>query len=173
MPKSSSRAPSQSRQRRSSGTLQTSRRRSPPNPPSFVDRPLVPLFSHCRSGRSERDTTRRWAQNRAHNFAASLGYRRNLLSGLAPRAGFEPATLRLTAGCSAVELPRNAAGRHAPRRCEARKRTPIVNRSAPSQQHPRGRGYDGGHTRPARRFIRSGTCAASISYRSASTSSRP
>ena len=26
---------------------------------------------------------------------------------LAPRAGFEPATLRLTAGCSAVELPRN------------------------------------------------------------------
>ncbi|CEO87588.1 hypothetical protein SSCH_1130016 [Syntrophaceticus schinkii] len=27
---------------------------------------------------------------------------------LAPRAGFEPATLRLTAGCSTVELPRNA-----------------------------------------------------------------
>ena len=26
---------------------------------------------------------------------------------MAPRAGFEPATLRLTAGCSAVELPRN------------------------------------------------------------------
>jgi hypothetical protein len=26
---------------------------------------------------------------------------------LAPRAGFEPATLRLTAGCSTVELPRN------------------------------------------------------------------
>src|SRR5215218_2135500 len=30
-----------------------------------------------------------------------------LLGNLAPRAGFEPATLRLTAGCSAVELPRN------------------------------------------------------------------
>ena len=29
---------------------------------------------------------------------------------LAPQAGFEPATLRLTAGCSAVELPRNAGG---------------------------------------------------------------
>src|SRR5690606_2112850 len=29
---------------------------------------------------------------------------------LAPRAGFEPATLRLTAGCSAVELPRNIGG---------------------------------------------------------------
>ena len=27
--------------------------------------------------------------------------------GLAPRAGLEPATLRLTAGCSAIELPRN------------------------------------------------------------------
>src|SRR5580765_6032631 len=28
---------------------------------------------------------------------------------LAPRVGFEPTTLRLTAGCSAVELPRNEA----------------------------------------------------------------
>ena len=27
--------------------------------------------------------------------------------GMAPRAGLEPATLRLTAGCSAIELPRN------------------------------------------------------------------
>ena len=31
----------------------------------------------------------------------------------APRAGFEPATLRLTAGCSTVELPRNAGGTRA------------------------------------------------------------
>ena len=30
---------------------------------------------------------------------------------LAPQAGFEPATLRLTAGCSAVELLRNTVGR--------------------------------------------------------------
>ena len=30
---------------------------------------------------------------------------------LAPRAGFEPATLRLTAGCSAIELPRNTVSR--------------------------------------------------------------
>ena len=29
---------------------------------------------------------------------------------LAPRVGFEPTTLRLTAGCSAVELPRNFFG---------------------------------------------------------------
>ncbi len=28
---------------------------------------------------------------------------------LAPRVGFEPTTLRLTAGCSTVELPRNNA----------------------------------------------------------------
>src|SRR5688572_13203692 len=39
----------------------------------------------------------------------STFYARKLLtlSDLAPRAGFEPATLRLTAGCSTVELPRN------------------------------------------------------------------
>ena len=29
---------------------------------------------------------------------------------MAPRVGFEPTTLRLTAGCSAVELPRNFFG---------------------------------------------------------------
>ena len=29
---------------------------------------------------------------------------------MAPQAGLEPATLRLTAGCSAIELPRNAGG---------------------------------------------------------------
>jgi hypothetical protein len=33
------------------------------------------------------------------------------LERLAPQAGFEPATLRLTAGCSTIELLRNAAGR--------------------------------------------------------------
>src|SRR6266511_1509184 len=38
---------------------------------------------------------------------------------MAPQAGFEPATLRLTAGCSAVELLRNRAG-------TASKRTPIL-----------------------------------------------
>src|SRR5207244_2173659 len=30
---------------------------------------------------------------------------------LAPRVGFEPTTLRLTAGCSTIELPRNELGR--------------------------------------------------------------
>ena len=30
-----------------------------------------------------------------------------LISALAPRVGFEPTTLRLTAGCSAAELTRN------------------------------------------------------------------
>src|SRR5215203_3878520 len=32
------------------------------------------------------------------------------VTGVAPRAGLEPATLRLTAGCSAIELPRIRAG---------------------------------------------------------------
>jgi hypothetical protein len=31
--------------------------------------------------------------------------------GLAPQVGFEPTTLRLTAGCSAIELLRNRSGR--------------------------------------------------------------
>src|SRR5688572_13381338 len=31
---------------------------------------------------------------------------------VAPRAGLEPATLRLTAGCSAIELPRNMRACH-------------------------------------------------------------
>src|SRR6266566_9264130 len=33
-----------------------------------------------------------------------------LLRKLAPQAGFEPATLRLTAGCSTIELLRNRGG---------------------------------------------------------------
>src|ERR1700724_1170147 len=33
------------------------------------------------------------------------------MEALAPRAGFEPATLRLTAGCSTAELSRNMYGR--------------------------------------------------------------
>ena len=40
----------------------------------------------------------------------------NSRSELAPRAGLEPATLRLTAGCSAIELPRNAGQAQDPRR---------------------------------------------------------
>ena len=35
---------------------------------------------------------------------------------MAPRVGFEPTTLRLTAGCSAVELPRNVAFGNSPTR---------------------------------------------------------
>src|SRR4026209_2231377 len=47
---------------------------------------------------------------------------------LAPRAGLEPATLRLTAGCSAIELPRNmACGRRITRGCL------TAARSEPSQ----------------------------------------
>ena len=35
------------------------------------------------------------------------GFATKSLKILAPRAGFEPATNRLTAGCSTAELPRN------------------------------------------------------------------
>src|SRR5258708_40226011 len=38
-----------------------------------------------------------------------------LLRKLAPQAGFEPATLRLTAGCSTIELLRNRGGGAPPR----------------------------------------------------------
>src|SRR5215203_7418669 len=41
----------------------------------------------------------------------------NSLKQMAPQAGFEPATLRLTAGCSAVELLRNMSAR--PLTCSA------------------------------------------------------
>ena len=41
------------------------------------------------------------AIKKARDSCSDLGF-------LAPRVGFEPTTLRLTAGCSAVELPRNA-----------------------------------------------------------------
>src|SRR6185436_14535785 len=42
----------------------------------------------------------------------SVGFISLLFSEMAPRAGFEPATLRLTAGCSTVELPRNSGETH-------------------------------------------------------------
>jgi hypothetical protein len=45
---------------------------------------------------------------------------------VAPRAGLEPATLRLTAGCSAIELPRNPGGLAFVRRPAAR--TEDINR---------------------------------------------
>ena len=41
---------------------------------------------------------------------ATIGCRTTLSDNemvMAPRAGLEPATLRLTAGCSTIELPRN------------------------------------------------------------------
>src|SRR5437867_12982137 len=46
-------------------------------------------------------------------WTASLA---KLLRNLAPRAGLEPATLRLTAGCSTIELPR-IGSRSVPARC--------------------------------------------------------
>ncbi len=40
----------------------------------------------------------------------SAGGARKLLKRMAPQVGFEPTTLRLTAGCSAIELLRNVSG---------------------------------------------------------------
>src|SRR6185437_10903252 len=45
---------------------------------------------------------------RLAEFAATTG---SLTSEMAPRAGFEPATNRLTAGCSTAELPRTTTWR--------------------------------------------------------------
>jgi hypothetical protein len=54
----------------------------------------------------------------------------NLLKRLAPRAGFEPATLRLTAGCSTVELPRNS------RRMRSRPAVAARRRDFPAARPP-------------------------------------
>ena len=47
------------------------------------------------------------AQNTKRTRFEHLCPRRVRTIKMAPRVGFEPTTLRLTAGCSAVELPRN------------------------------------------------------------------
>ena len=47
------------------------------------------------------------AEARRSRAKAGLGHRSAEGAKVAPRAGLEPATLRLTAGCSAIELPRN------------------------------------------------------------------
>src|SRR5438874_897210 len=47
---------------------------------------------------------------------------------MAPQAGLEPATLRFTAGCSAIELLRNTAGRIVLRR-KVYSIDPLSNRS--------------------------------------------
>ena len=51
------------------------------------------------------------AQNTNRTRFEHLCPRRVRTIKMAPRVGFEPTTLRLTAGCSAVELPRNVAFR--------------------------------------------------------------
>jgi hypothetical protein len=67
----------------------------------------------CRRGADARDG------NRFANTVPTRGFWRILktcakrLILLAPRAGFEPATIRLTVECSTAELPRNSANRSA------------------------------------------------------------
>ena len=64
---------------------------------SFV-RLLKTLLSNCSVDRGSLCPT--------HNKPFDLFAKGDGKWGLAPRAGLEPATLRLTAGCSAIELPR-------------------------------------------------------------------
>jgi integrase len=58
---------------------------------------------HLYGADSSRGGAQNWAQFQANRFVAST----NSLKGLAPRPGLEPGTLRLTAECSTIELPRN------------------------------------------------------------------
>ena len=61
----------------------------------------VALYDNC--GIIEMNST----QNTKRTRFEHLRPRRVRTIKMAPRVGFEPTTLRLTAGCSAVELPRN------------------------------------------------------------------
>jgi Phage integrase family len=58
---------------------------------------------HLKGTDSLKGGAQNWAQFQANRFVAST----NSLKGLAPRPGLEPGTLRLTAECSTIELPRN------------------------------------------------------------------
>ena len=86
------------------------RRARAPLPVSAVSRPFPP--SPGRSDGRERSTADPSVLWKAAGLIFVPGAKkRSHPSGwllfLAPRAGFEPATLRLTAGCSAVELSRS------------------------------------------------------------------
>ena len=58
---------------------------------------------HLNGADSATGEAQNWAQFQANRFEAST----NSLKDLAPRPGLEPGTLRLTAECSTIELPRN------------------------------------------------------------------
>src|SRR5690349_4058819 len=60
-------------------------------------------------------------------------YAERYLAYLAPRAGFEPATNRLTAGCSTTELPGNTV-RHAVMRTAYNKPVLFLQRTAAIQK---------------------------------------
>ena len=62
-----------------------------------------------RSGFLERERSRPTGPTQHANLRSDADSWTNYGS-LAPRAGFEPATNRLTAGCSTTELPGNTAG---------------------------------------------------------------
>src|SRR5437762_13052474 len=65
----------------------------------------------------------------------------DFLINLAPQAGFEPATLRLTAGCSTVELLRNSGrtDRFGPNLNSSESATPRAIRSSDRRGSPNAR----------------------------------
>jgi hypothetical protein len=63
-------------------------------------------ISQCSA--NPRDVARIVAKIWIFKISEFYGYAKSLIC-LAPRAGFEPATNRLTAGCSTTELPGNSA----------------------------------------------------------------
>ena len=103
--------------RRCAGNCADQRKRRGP----ATERPSDRLDGECRSQRIGDLTAVRGRRRRASTCAMTpfaskqmAGLRHRVRSGmvlemLAPRAGFEPATNRLTAGCSTTELPGNNA----------------------------------------------------------------
>ena len=78
-------------------------------------------------------TRRGLCHSPCHKTAVGEGECSNLLRKVAPQAGLEPATLRLTAGCSAIELLRNRGGRAPPP--DRSRWTPIVAKQAEAINH--------------------------------------
>ena len=88
-----------------------------------------------------RNTRMKSARERATQRNDERSVVRNSLKRLAPQAGFEPATLRLTAGCSTVELLRNSGrtDRFGPNLNSSESATPRAIRSSDRRGSPNAR----------------------------------
>src|SRR3954452_10512335 len=99
---------------------------------------------------------------RASGQAQMLQGLRETADVVAPRAGFEPATNRLTAGCSTTELPRNRANQCFRAGLRITKPPGLAKRKEPVRHHlipmsPNGSPPSLGGTgiAPARKYVRS------------------